>query len=54
MREASTPSSQGRTYGRQLREALDRIEGLIAEKRPASLRLQKKRGAQTCSLRAMN
>jgi hypothetical protein len=31
MREASTPPSQGRTYGRQLREALERIEGLIVE-----------------------
>jgi hypothetical protein len=31
MREASAPSSQGRTYGRQLSEALDRIEGLIVE-----------------------
>ena len=31
MREALEPPSHGRTYGRQLREALDRIEGLIVE-----------------------
>jgi len=31
MREPSAPPLQGRTYGRQLREALDRIEGLIVE-----------------------
>jgi hypothetical protein len=31
MREASAPPSQSRTYGRPLREALDRIDGLIVE-----------------------
>jgi len=31
MREAPAPPSQSRTYGRQLREALDRIDGLIVE-----------------------
>ena len=31
MRDVSAPSLQGRAYGRQLREALDRIEGLIVE-----------------------
>jgi hypothetical protein len=31
MREASAPPSQSRTYGPQLREALDRIDGLIVE-----------------------
>ena len=31
MRDVSAPPLQGRAYGRQLREALDRIEGLIVE-----------------------
>jgi hypothetical protein len=31
MRDASAPSLEGRTYGRQLREALDRIEGLVVD-----------------------
>ena len=31
MRKVSAPPLQGRTYGRQLREALDRIEGLVVE-----------------------
>jgi hypothetical protein len=31
MRDVSAPPFQGRAYGRQLREALDRIEGLIVE-----------------------
>jgi hypothetical protein len=31
MRDVSAPPLQGRVYGRQLREALDRIEGLIVE-----------------------
>ena len=31
MRDASAPPSQGRAYGQQLREVLDRIEVLIVE-----------------------
>jgi hypothetical protein len=31
MREASAPPFQARTYGQQLREALDRIDGLVVE-----------------------
>jgi hypothetical protein len=31
MRDVSAPPSQGRTYGRQLRQALDRIEGLVVD-----------------------
>ena len=31
MRDVSAPSLEGRTYGRQLREALDRIEGLVVD-----------------------
>jgi hypothetical protein len=31
MRDVSAPPLQGRAYGRQLREALDSIEGLIVE-----------------------
>ncbi len=31
MRDDSAPPSQGRTYGRQLRQALDRIEGLVVD-----------------------
>ena len=31
MHDASAAPAQGRTYGRQLREALDRIEGLVVD-----------------------
>jgi hypothetical protein len=31
MRDVSAPSLQSRIYGRQLREALDHIEGLVLE-----------------------
>jgi hypothetical protein len=31
MRDVSAPSLQSRIYGRQLREALDRIEGLVVD-----------------------
>ena len=31
MRDVPAPSVQNRAYGRQLREALDRIEGLIVD-----------------------
>jgi hypothetical protein len=31
MRDVSAPPLQGRSYGRQLREALDRIEGLVVD-----------------------
>jgi hypothetical protein len=31
MRDVSAPPLQGRIYGRQLREALDRIEGLVVD-----------------------
>jgi len=31
MRDVPAPSVQNRAYGRQLREALDQIEGLIVE-----------------------
>jgi hypothetical protein len=31
MRDVSAPPLQGRTYGRQLCEALDRIEGLVVD-----------------------
>jgi hypothetical protein len=31
MRDVSAPPLQNRTYGRQLREALDRVEGLLVD-----------------------
>jgi hypothetical protein len=31
MRDVPAPSIQNRAYGRQLREALDRIEGLVVD-----------------------